>query len=85
MILSQFGKKSKITHITNNIIYIIFFTNILVKFYIAEVMNLANAIGQFFFTDYFLSGHFKDVGFNGLFLNEHESVMPIVASCSFTM
>lgn len=56
-----------------------------VKFYIAEVLNLANAIAQFFFTDFFLSGHFKSVGFNGLFLNEHESVMPIVASCVFSI
>jgi len=55
------------------------------KFYIAEVMNLANAIAMFFFTDYFLDGHFKDVGFNGLFLEEHETVMPIVASCSFVI
>ena len=55
------------------------------KFYIAEVMNLANAIAMFFFTDYFLDYHFKDVGFNGLFLEEHETVMPIVASCSFVM
>jgi len=46
-------------------------------------MNLANAIAMFFFTDYFLDYHFKDVGFNGLFLEEHETVMPIVASCSF--
>jgi len=56
-----------------------------IKFYIAEVMNLANAIAMFFFTDYFLDYHFKDVGFNGLFLEEHETVMPIVASCSFTI
>merc|ERR1712141_691111 len=49
------------------------------KFYVAEIMNLANAILQFFFTDYFLDYNFKAVGFNGLFLNEHETVMPIVA------
>jgi len=55
------------------------------KFYIAEVMNLVNAIAMFFFTDYFLDYHFKEVGFNGLFLEEHETVMPIVASCSFTL
>jgi len=54
-----------------------------IKFYIAEVMNLVNSIAIFFFTDYFLDGHFKDVGFNGLFLEEHETVMPIVATCSF--
>jgi hypothetical protein len=48
-------------------------------------MNLANAIAMFFFTDYFLDYHFKDVGFNGLFLEEHETVMPIVASCSFVI
>lgn len=55
------------------------------KFYICEIMNLANAIAQFFFTDYFLDGHFQEVGYNGLFLDEHETVMPILASCAFTI
>ena len=55
------------------------------KFYVAEVMNLVNAIAMFFFTDYFLNYHFKEVGFNGLFLEEHETVMPIVSTCAFTL
>ena len=48
-------------------------------------MNLANAVAQFFFTDYFLGGHFQAVGYNGLFLDEHQTVMPIVSSCKFKM
>ena len=62
-----------------------FFLNISVKFYIAEVMNLANAVAQFFFTDYFLDGHFATVGYHGLFLEENETVMPILSSCAFKM
>ena len=55
------------------------------KFYIAEVMNFANAVANFFFTDYFLGGHFADVGYHGLFLEENETVMPILSSCVFKM
>ena len=62
-----------------------FVLNISVKFYIAEVMNLANAVAQFFFTDYFLDGHFATVGYHGLFLEENETVMPILSSCAFKM
>ena len=59
--------------------------NILVKYYICEAMNVANVIGQFYFTNFFLDGEFHNIARMGLTLEENESMLPILAECSLSM
>ena len=56
-----------------------------VKFYICEVLNAANAVAQFYFTAWFLNGNFSRIATEGLYLEENESVLPILSECKLSM
>ena len=56
-----------------------------VKFYICEVLNAANAVAQFYFTAWFLNGNFSKIATEGLYLEENESVLPILSECKLSM
>ena len=56
-----------------------------VKFYICEVLNAANAVAQFYFTAWFLNGNFSKIATEGLYLEENESVLPILSECKISM
>ena len=61
------------------------FFYISVKFYICEVLNAANAVAQFYFTAWFLNGNFSKIATEGLYLEENESVLPILSECKLSM
>ena len=61
-----------------NIIRFILFLG---KYYVCEMLNLANLIGQWYFTDRFLRGQFSKIAWGGIRSEEHVSVLPILASC----
>ena len=52
-----------------------------VKYYLCEALNAANAVLQFYFTAWFLDGKFGQIATEGLFLEENESVLPILSEC----
>ena len=54
-----------------------------VKFYMIEILYLVNIFVQFFFLDYFLDGHFSEVGQGGLVTELHQSVLPITTHCYY--
>ena len=56
-----------------------------VKFYICEVLNAANAVAQFYFTAWFLNGNFSKIATEGLYLEENESVLPILSECKLSL
>ena len=52
-----------------------------VAFYVCEALNVANVIGQFYFTNFFLDHEFHNIAMRGLQLEENESILPILAEC----
>ena len=57
----------------------------LVKYYIAEILNLVNVTAQYWFTDYFLGNQFWKVGYQSWFLDGDVNVLPTMASCRVEM
>ncbi len=56
-----------------------------VKYYICEFLNLVNVVLQFFLTNFFLDGQFNRIAWEGIHLEEHNSVLPILADCRLTL
>ena len=63
-----------------------------VKFFVCEVLNFVNVIGQIYFTDFFLGGEFMSYGRDVLAYSEMEpedrpdpmaKVFPKVTKCTF--
>ena len=48
-------------------------------------MNAANAVAQFYFTAWFLNDNFSRIATEGLYLEENESVLPILSECKLSM
>jgi hypothetical protein len=59
--------------------------DVLVKFYICEFLMVANVIFQFYATDFFLNGQFSRIAWDGLYLEEHHSVLPILSECKIDL
>ena len=55
--------------------------NFPVKYYFCEFLNVVNVVAQYYFTDYFLGNQFNRIALDGLALDEHDAVLPILAEC----
>ncbi len=55
------------------------------KYYACEVLSMLNVVGQFYLTDLFLDGHFGRIATEGIGLEEHDSVLPILAECRISL
>jgi hypothetical protein len=92
-IISADGKKGQIDNITKywslhrgtHGLYAI-------RFFLCEILNFANVLGQIYFTDYFLGYEFRNYGFEVLAYSEMEpedrpdpmaKVFPKVTKCTF--
>ena len=79
--ISKYWKQNRGTH-----------SSYAVKYFILEILNLVNAIGQIFFIDLFLDGQFKNYGVEVVNFSENNSlerddpmskVFPKVTKCTF--
>ena len=55
------------------------------KYYACEALNALNVLAQFYITQAFLRGNFGRIALDGLEVEEHDSVLPLLAECKLEM
>ena len=55
------------------------------KFYLCELLTIANVFGQLHLTNFFLDGEFQRIAMQGLNLEENDSVLPVLAECRLSL